>query len=69
MSHVAPDAKLSGARATLVFGGGVMYIWHALSASEVLAEAIGCIGFGLYHVARFALLCETQNCFARAWSI
>ena len=56
-SHLAPDAKLSGAGATFIFGGGVIYIWHVLSTSHVLAVAISCIacvwcGPGLYHVAR-----------------
>ena len=29
LSHVAPGAKLSGAGATLILRGEVIYIWHA----------------------------------------
>ena len=38
-------------------GGGIIYNWHDISASGVLAVAISCIarvwcGSGLHHVAR-----------------
>lgn len=38
--HLAPSAKLCGAGATLILGGGVIYIRHVLSASEMLEVAI-----------------------------
>ena len=47
--------KAERAGTTLIFGGGVIYIWHAFS--EVLAVAISCIAWvwcasRLYHVVR-----------------
>lgn len=38
-SHI-PDAKLSVVGAGLIFGWGVIYIWHASSTRKVLAIAI-----------------------------
>ena len=51
--HVAPGAKLSGAGATLIFGGEVIYIWHANEMLVVAVSGIACVcrGSGLNRVA------------------
>ena len=41
-SHIARDAKLMVVGVGLIFGGVVVYIWHASSTSKVLAIAISC---------------------------
>ena len=45
--------------AIIIFGGGVIYIWYALSTGEVLMVAITCIAQGwsasrLDHIARLS---------------
>ena len=38
--HLASGTLLSGAGATLIFGGGMIYIWYVLRTSDVLAVII-----------------------------
>ena len=40
LAHLASSAKQSGAGATLIFGGGVIYIWHVLVEDIMLTSTL-----------------------------